>query len=211
MKNLMLYSVFIGLVLTTAIVHAGPTYGFTAVTSNSVIDTGIGEAQMSLMVDAFGSDQVLFTFFNSGPAASSITDVYLEDGILALASIQNGAGVSFSQDAAPSNLPGGSPIGFLATLSADSDAGPGGVMVNGVNPGEQVGLVFNLLGGSTFTDVIDRLNAGIGTTSNIVGDIRVGIHVQGFADGESESFVLGPPPLCRFRERWLLEVSESYS
>ena len=170
----------LGLALTAAIAPAAPTlYGFTAITSNSAIDPIIGQNQLALSVDSYGTNQVLFNFSNSGPLACSITDIYIEDGILALADILDGGGVSFSNPASPGNLPGGNVIGFHAdtNLSVDSDTP---AQSNGANPGEQVGLVFDLLGGNTFQEVIDRLNSGIGTTSNIPGDIRVGIHVQAF-------------------------------
>ena len=180
----------LGLVLTAAIAPAAPTlYGFTAITSNSAIDPIIGRNQLALSVDSYGTNQVLFSFSNSGLLACSITDIYIEDGILSLADILDGSDVSFSAGAKPENLPSGNNIGFEAdkNLSADSDSP---TQSNGVNPGEQVGIVFNVLGGNTFQEVINRLNSGIGTTSNIPGDIRVGIHVQAFADGCSEAFVL---------------------
>lgn len=182
-----------GLVLTAAITQAAPTiYGFTAITSNSVIDPLIGESQLSLSVDSYGANQALFLFSNSGANPCSITDIYIEDGVLRLSDILNGPGVSFSRGASPSNLPGGNVIGFEADtkLSVDSDSP---TQPKGVNPGEHLGLVFNILCGNTYDDIIAKLNRGIGTTSNIPGDIRVGIHVQGFCDGRSESFVLTPP------------------
>lgn len=185
----------LGLVFMPAIVHAVPTvYGFKAITNNSVIDPTIGMAQLSLTVDTYGTSQVLFSFSNSGAMACSITDIYIEDGILALDSIQNSDGVSFSEYPKPKNLSNGSVIGFNAdkSLSADSDCP---VQSNGVNPGEKVGLLFNLLSGYTYSEVVNRLNKGIGTTSDISGDIRVGIHVQGFSDGQSECFVLTPPTI----------------
>jgi hypothetical protein len=184
-----------GLALITAMVQAAPTiYGFGAITSNSTIDPLIGQNQLSLSVDSYGTNQVLFNFSNSGPLACSITDIYIEDGILGLTGILNGTGVSFVESASKNNInfPAGNPIGFDPDkqLSAYSEAP---TRPNGVNPGEQVGLVFNLLGGNTYDEIINRLNQGIGRTSNVAGDIRVGIHVQGFADGRSESFVLSDP------------------
>lgn len=182
------------LAFTVMTAHAVPTYyGFKAITSNSTIDPFIGQNQLALSVDSYSTNQVLFNFTNSGLLACSITDIYIEDGILSMAGILNGTGVSFSAGAKPKNLPSGNTIGFVADkqLSADSDAP---TQPNGVNPGEQVGVVYNLLGGYNLDEIINRINAGIGTTSNVAGDIRVGIHVQGFADGQSESFVLKRPP-----------------
>ena len=161
-------------------------YGFSAITANSVLNPGIGAAQLSVDVTNAGPGQVLFTFMNSGPAASSITDVYFDDGtLLGIANIINGPGVSFSQPANPANLPGGNnaspPFVVTAGFSADSDP-PAQPM--GVNPGEQVGILFALQAGGTFADVISELGDGT---------LRIGIHVQGFADGGSESFTNTPP------------------
>jgi hypothetical protein len=153
------------------------TYSFVAVTANSVVDPAIGEAQLSVDVsdESLTSGQVKFTFNNSGPLASSITDVYFgDDGLLGSAFIFNGSGVAFSEGASPPNLPSGS---FDATYAADSDSPS--VAANGVNPGESLSIEFNLLGGQGFNDVIAALDGG---------DLKIGIHVQAFADGNSEGF-----------------------
>ena len=51
-------------------------YGFKAITANSTIDPGIGEAQLSVDVTDAGSNQVLFTFINlAGGEPSSIADI----------------------------------------------------------------------------------------------------------------------------------------
>ncbi|NUN98546.1 MAG: PEP-CTERM sorting domain-containing protein, partial [Candidatus Omnitrophica bacterium] len=47
-------------------------------------------------------------------------------------------------------------------------------------PGEWLGVGFNLLSGKTFADVLADIADG---------DLRIGIHVQGFRNGGSESFV----------------------
>lgn len=159
-------------------------FGFTNITNNSAVDAAIGEAQLSVDVTESGTAQVLFTFLNAGPAASSITDVYFDDGVFSeIASIINSSGVDFSQGASPPDLPGGNTIGFASSFSADSDPP---AQPNGVNPGESLGILFDLLSGGTFGDVIASL------TSN---ELRIGIHVQGFASGGSESFVNNANPV----------------
>ena len=170
---------------------AGPTHaiqlGFYNITNNNPLDAAIGESQLFVDVTDPGSNQVLFTFSNTGPAASSITDVYFDDGVLtSVASIDNSdPGVSFSQGASPPNLPGANnvspPFVTTAGFAFDSDAP---TQPNGVNPGEELGILFNL-GSNSFADVIASLtNTGL----------RIGIHVQGFASGGSESFVNNPVP-----------------
>jgi hypothetical protein len=93
----------------------------------------------------------------------------------------NGSGVDFSPNASPANLPGGKGLSpqFVAGLSADSNPP---VQPNGVNPGETLAIVFNLQLEKTYADVIAALDAEL---------LRVGIHVQGFASGGSESYLNG--------------------
>lgn len=165
------------------------TLTFTSITNNIAVDAAIGEAQLTVEVTDEGS-KVLFTFINAGPLASSITDVYFDDGsLLELASIDNSdPGVSFSQPATPGELPSANtaspPFETTMDFSADSDSPM--LQQNGVNPGESLGIRFNLVGGQTFADVLADLADGT---------LRVGIHVQGydrvegFEEEGSESFV----------------------
>lgn len=166
---------------------AGVLFYFANITANNVADAAAGEAQLSVMVSDVGGGQVSFLFSNSGPAPMSITDVYFDDGsLLGIASITNGPGVDFSQGAAPPNLPGGNSISppFITSAGFSADSNPP-AQPNGVNPGEFLIITFDLIGGKTFADVIHELS-----TSN---ELRIGIHVQGFAGGGSESFVTPAP------------------
>ena len=163
---------------------------FDNITGNSAINATAGENQLFLDVtDASGGEnlsanQVLFKFTNAGPAASSITQIYFDDfaNLLGIASIaDSGAGVSFVQNTGNLNLPGGNTVSFTPDLGVKATAP---IQPNGVNPGEWVSVLFNLKAGQTlqnvFADLADR-------------DLRVGFHVQGFANGGSESFVNNPP------------------
>lgn len=168
------------------------TYSFTGVTSNSTADVSTGQTQLTMDVLDSGSGTVSFTFNNSGPLASSITDVYWDDQASLLGTmgaITSSSGVSFAQGANPGNLPGGNTIGFTVSPSGASADSNAPAQPNGVNPGEWLTIVWNLISGATFADVIAALNLG-GDQS---GSLRVGIHVQGFANGGSESFVNTPP------------------
>lgn len=168
------------------------TRSFENITANSIADAAIGEAQLFVDIDNLGNaagNQVLFTFRNTGPLASSITDIYFDDGsllgIFALIDADDGvggdAGVDFSQGASPPNLPGANnaspPFQVTAGLLADSDPP---TQPNGVNPGESLGVIFDLQGSFTPFNVVTDLQTGA---------LRIGIHVQGFASGGSESFV----------------------
>lgn len=161
-------------------------FGFDNITNNNAGDAAIGEAQFFVDVTDAGNSQVLFTFTNIGPAASSITDVYFDNGsLLGIASIDNSnPGVSFSQDASPPDLPGGDSIDppFIVTegFLADSDPPP---PTSGVNPGESLGILFDLQPGKTFSDIFVEINIMNPAL------LRIGIRAQAFAGGGSESFI----------------------
>jgi hypothetical protein len=149
-------------------------------------DAEIGEAQFFVDVTDAGNSQVLFTFTNTGPEASSITDVYFDNGsLLGIASIDNSdPGVSFSQDANPPDVPGGNsidpPFNVTEGFLADSDSPP---PKKGVNPGENLGILFDLQPGKTFGDIFVEINVMNPAL------LRIGIHVQDFDSGGSESFI----------------------
>lgn len=181
------------LLLAVGLLMARPaaalTIGFYKITNNG--NTNVA-AQLTADVTDAGGGQVNFTFYNIGPIASSITDIYFDDGtLLDIATVINGPGVSFSEGAAPPNLPGGQSIspnfnttqGFLA----DSDMP---IAVNGVNatltpPGEYVTIRFNLLPGQTYADTLAAIALG-----GADGGLRIGLHVQAIGStGGSDSYV----------------------
>ena len=138
-----------------------------------------------------GGGLVSFQFNNTGSSAASITDVYFgyfganPNLIASISSIVNSSGVNFSTGAAPPALPGGNsitpPFVTITTLTADSNPP---AQPNGVNPGEVLTIIVALNTGVSFADLINSLNAG---------NSAVGIHVQGFSGGGSESFVNNTP------------------
>jgi hypothetical protein len=170
--------------ITISSAHAN-VYSFSSNCSNNLAgDVLIGQNQLNVDVTNPGANQVLFTFTNTGPSASSITDIYFDDGsLLGIASIvESPPSVDFGIGASPPNLPDanncpGPDFATTAGFSADSESP---TQPSGVNPGESVGILFNLQAGKTFADVINDLNSGA---------LRIGIHVQGFASGGSESFI----------------------
>jgi len=178
----------------TASAAQSTTYSFNNVTTNAVANVETGEAQLSVTASEVVGfpDRVAFTFNNSGPNASSITDIYFDDGsLLGIASITATSGsVNFSVGATPGNLPSGENIDFHASGSSfTADSNPP-VQPNGVNPGESVTITFNLVNGKLYADTIAALNLSLAHPGVDVTDgLRIGIHVQGFANGGSESFV----------------------
>lgn len=159
-------------------------YNITHLNAGAAAD---GEASLALEVIDLGGSQVGFKFTNN--STSTLTDVYFDDGtLLGISSISFSSGVSFSQGAAPPNLPGANLAtpGFQVTQGflADSDSP---VTKNGVSMGEWLQINFSLLNGQTYDDTLAALalpnNGG-------TGDLRIGVHVQGFASGSSsESFI----------------------
>ena len=194
-KTVLVMLVVLGVLLVDIPAFAIPaSYPFINITGNNATNAATGEAQLAVEVSDYEPGQVLFNFKNAGPEASSITDVYFDDGtLLGIASLLNSPGVAFSQGADPGNLPGanGADPDFETTAGFSADSDPA-AQPNGVNPGEQFGIVFNLLAGADFDDVIAALALGI-QPGEQAGELRIGIHVQGFSNGGSESFINGPP------------------
>jgi hypothetical protein len=187
MKNLIIMIVALAFGLFCVAAEGGPTYSFTHILEPGdgpiqLADGAIGEAQLFVEVVDLGS-QVDFIFTNIGPLASSITDVYFDDGtLLGIASITNTVGlVDFSQLADPLDLPGGNNVSppFATTAGFSADSNPP-TQPMGVNPSEFLGITFDLQGGGTHQDIVDELTSG---------ELRIGIHVQGYSSGGSESFI----------------------
>ena len=171
------------LVLVGASVSAqASSYSFSCVTHNLAKDCATGASQLGLSVTENGS-YVDFLFSNIGPQKSSITDIYFDWSKARFALSKDNAiftsspDVFFSWGANPKDLPGGGT--FSANLGADSDSP---IRPNGVNPDEWLKISF---AGETFANVVASLGNG---------GLNVGLHVQGFQGGGSESFVLTPVP-----------------
>lgn len=189
------------------VVKAGPTYGFRSITNNIAADAAAGEAQLSVEVTDEGGGQVGFTFYNAGPDYTgdignmSITSVFFDDGtLLGIASIMTsedvdpGDDVSFVDGGKKDKLPGWNNVDPAFETSQDfySNAAPP-TYWNGVGPGEWLMITFDLIGDQTYADMLDALHTGF-TNPTGDGDLRIGIHVQGFDSGGSESFIAVPAP-----------------
>jgi hypothetical protein len=186
--------------LVSPTASAGVIFGFDRITNNGG-DPGV-DSQLSVDVSDEGGGKVRFTFASSGPLVSSITDVYFDDGtLLGISSVINGAGVSFTGgSASPGNLPAGATINFntSAGFLADSDAP---VQPNGVNPGETLAIIFSLINGKTYADTLAAMALSLANPGvDMYNGLRIGIHVQGFANGASESYVNTDRPPTRVPE-----------
>src|SRR5262249_27315276 len=135
----------VGVLLSTAAfaAQAAITYSFGCITFDSSANCAAGSTQLQLTVADGGSGTVDFLFTNTGPQASSITDIYFDwkDSGLALAegALTQSAGVSFGWGATPVNLPGGNSIAFSSDLGLDSNVP---TQPSGINPGEWLNIAF---------------------------------------------------------------------
>ena len=152
-----------------------------------------------------GANQAYFLFRNSGPTAWSVTDIYFDDAAGNAASLAgiaavidddsyfsfNGqrlyghTGVVFTRGASPSNLPQSEvlspPFETTAGLSTDSDSP---VVANGIDPGEWLGVVVDLIVGCDLSDAQSALESGL---------LRIGIQAQAVGPGtQRDSFVTRP-------------------
>jgi hypothetical protein len=164
--------------------QAALTYSFACITSNSGANCGTGSTQLDLTVSHGGSGTVNFLFTNTGPQASSITDIYFDWKTPGLAltegALSQSAGVSFGWGATPADLPAGNTIAFSSDLGLDSNIP---TQPSGINPGEWLNIAF--------TGSFDQLVQGLHSS-----ELAVGLHVQGFSNGGSESFVnVAEPPV----------------
>lgn len=188
---------------STAQADMYPYYGFYCITNNDADDAATGEEQLFVDLIDLGSGQVMFRFRNTGPKASSICDVYFDDGqlfgIANLVDADDGDGghpdVDFTEDkpgdpVSPGHLPGDNNVTpkFEVTSGFLADSDSPGVSHNGVGPEEWLGIVFDLKPGKNVGHIVSDI-AG--------GDLRIGIHVQGMGrEGEgSESFINYPDPI----------------
>lgn len=177
----------------TALALSSITLNFNGVSNTNIANTALGESSLFVEVMQLSNpSKVAFKFTNT--SSSSIADVYFDDGsLLGIASISDsGTGVAFSSGASPSNLPGGSALtpAFITTAGFSADSDPP-VSPNGVTVGEWLTITFNLQTGKTYTDVLSALALPNGGGT---GDLRIGVHVQSFSNGGSESFVNTPVP-----------------
>jgi hypothetical protein len=153
-------------------------------------------------IGAASAGHLRFIFANLGSIASSICDVYFDDGtLLGISSIFGSTGVSFDDPASPPDLPGGNSItpvfDVSQDFSADSDSP---VAPNGVNPGEWLVIDFELINGKTYTSTLAALVLG-GTDGGNPEALRIGLHVQAIGlNGQSDGFINTPPPTVTTQE-----------
>jgi hypothetical protein len=174
----------IGALLSTAAfaAQAAISYSFGCITFNSGGNCSAGSTQLNLTLSDGGNGIANFLFSNTGPQASSITDIYFDwkapELALTEGAFTQSTGVSFGWGATPVNLPGGNTIAFSSDLGLDSNVP---TQPSGINPGEWLNIAF----AGSFAELAEGLHSNT---------LQVGLHVQGFSNGGSESFVSVPEP-----------------
>ena len=162
---------------------------FTIFTNNGDYSDG---SQVNLFVDVFNGEGIAkFAFYNDSSVSCSITQIYFDDGtLLGIDNIENGIGTDFDRAfPGPGNLPGGElldpPFVAIREFNIGAQAPPYSNGVNNIGVGEYVTVTFDLINGGTLDDVISEI---------VDGTLRMGLHVQGFPDGSSESALNEPVP-----------------
>jgi hypothetical protein len=176
--------------------EAGATIiSFERITSNAPSDIA---GQLSAIVSSVDANHVKFEFHNSAVIASSITDIYFDDGgpnppgiLNSLSSIVD-YNTLFEIGAYPANLPAGYTLtpAFSADFAAQAKTIPPSIKTNGVdNSTDYVSLIFLLKPSMTFDNVIAALDNQ---------SLRVGLHIQSIVStterDRSDSFVSIPEP-----------------
>ncbi|MFG0258664.1 MAG: hypothetical protein ACF8GE_12270 [Phycisphaerales bacterium JB043] len=195
--------------MTNAASAATETFDFYRISDNSA-DTGTAaNLKVDVSDDGVGPNQVAFTFYWAGSPSGSIAEVYFDDGtLLGIAAVDDSdPGVSFNNggSANPPELPEGNnfmingtgPYQFQTTAGFLADADPGNA--SAVQLGESLTIIFDLIGGQSFADVIDAMNSAWtlppGDSTDPItntGGLVIGVHVRAQSDGESDSFITVP-------------------
>lgn len=135
------------------------------------------DLKIDLLITEDG-DNVRFEFRNSSLVPSSIDALYFEKGLLnSLVGLDFEPGLLFMENARPARLPGGGDLVPVFQTAFSCRALPP-VFHNGIAPGENLTVIFNLDEGATFEDLMLGLHAE---------EFRIGAHIIGLPDGSSLS------------------------
>jgi hypothetical protein len=160
---------------------------FENISHNDPADAAIGETQFGLHITENAPGQVLFEYVNQGPEPCTLTEIYLEKGTpLILDSIWNQASiVEFTAGPKPKDLPGGKALSPKFQADKLLSAGANSPSPHlGVNPGESISMLYDLNPGTSYESLLQQVQDQ---------SLRVGIHVQGFESGGSESYIATIP------------------
>jgi hypothetical protein len=178
-----------GLLLTASMVlqpaAAASSYGFTRITQNASQDVG---SQLSMAVTELGGNGAIFSFRNNVGIPSAVAQIYFDDSLGLLKSMDlgssSGAGVSFAQFASPSDLPGGADFAFAADYSFGAKPPPPKMGLSAEN--EWVSFVgYWATATTSFSSLLDAIAAG---------NFRAGLHVISIGEsGNSDAYISAVP------------------
>lgn len=168
------------LMMLAGITSAAVTLQFIGVSNTNPDNVQIGEDQFSVTVSDNGGGQVLFLFDNTGPYDATIGNIYYDiDPGLSLTYntfTYPTSGVDYQLGASPSDMKNAP---WFTTTDAYS---PDHNIHDGVDPGEQLGIVFN----GSYAEVYDALYAG---------DLQIGIHGQSIGSDEGSEWFVSTTPV----------------
>ncbi len=189
--------------------YGAATFGFTSVSASSSADAAIGQSQFFMDVLDESARRVRFDFRNTGPAASSITQIFFEERTDVLEPVLvsvtpitvAGSGVAFvrtptiptvvtnelsEQFTIPPQLLFGARFEPLTVAPELTLTATPPVIAHGIGPGESLGVVGNLSDDIVTSQFLSRLEDGT---------VRVALRAQGFADGGTATFLNNTSPV----------------
>lgn len=218
MRKIMFFLTLAAVLAFTVAPAKAVTYPFESITNTNAANVLIGETYLKMAVTPYSTDKVDFKFYWSAVLGSQtnlhVSDFYFYDGKYVYGYQQNsltnpeiipGSGdqVYLSPFASP-QLPGGTNVGLGNSSQFYSvDPNTPNPVTNGLQMDEEVTFRFTLKPSYKADDVIAAINRWISlpitdkklvTWSEPPELFTVGLHVQGFANGGSESFVPVPLP-----------------
>ena len=152
------------------------TFGFHCITNNSASNCAIGEAQMTVELLTNGN----LVFRNVGSTDSSIMYLAWEGDSIIFAGVETPLGSVTMNFLNGAVLPGAD---SLSPPFAPNDGAVADSLAAGINPGETLLLLL-------IPNTNEAFIQGV-----LDGTYRIGIEVQGFAGGGSESFINNIVPI----------------
>jgi len=150
--------------------------------TNDAGDMAIAEAQIFADVSALGGTQALFEFHNDGSGQSVVKSIHFRDGVLiafnSLIDRDNSGDPNVDFDPGASESPPQGGGGWTSFFATDANSPPPTWGVNNGSPtGDELGIVFDILGGQTIADVESALENH---------NLEIAIHVIAFESEGSE-------------------------
>ncbi len=158
---------------------------FSCITNNAPGDCAIGSTQLSAEIVPSGEDALL-TITMTGFDAALVKQIFIESSFVTAISFQGSTEdgtVVFGTGQAGGNLPGGNNVSFVEAFNIAANSPP---PLNGIGFHPQDD--FSLQAGEFLLSLTG------GDFSLLLADLRIGVHVIGYASGGSESFVSTPVP-----------------